>query len=315
MNQMVVSIDQEKDNKDIIAAIKLFASKNKKTSLVVIGKQKDLVLLEKFSNISLVYSYIEGNVESNYKEDTIIKSLDMLKEKNNKCLISFINKKELYDYTLNKFDKIFDPFYLTRFLTGKNNCYSFIADTGISDDINAIKYLNILKESTSFIEHVFSLNNPTFSILASDDKLSSLDKEESAFYKKVESIKEFNKITSFDQLLEGKSNLYLTNARISNAIIQSIKSIFEVYHNKFSQYIKDDFVAKVSNFFAKKMNQFVFSNTNSYLDRHGSYLLGFEKLIVNIPTYSKMYDIYNSLLNIQKYLNYLTLSDIENNRK
>ena len=116
--------------------IKLFPHKHPSTTLYVIGKQKDLIILEKNKNIVLSYIFIEGQNDIDLVEANKKASINVLNKEEGDCLISFLPKKEVYVYTSKSIKKIYTPFYLTSFLTGSNNRYAFLADSGLNDELS-----------------------------------------------------------------------------------------------------------------------------------------------------------------------------------
>lgn len=314
MKNLVISLDNVSNNniQTIVQGIKYFALKNKTISIFVVGKQKDILTLESQKNLNLVFSHLEGEEEKKdlYKF-TLDLALDTLKDKNGDAFISFINKKELYSLT-SKIKDISFPFYLNRFLTGITNRYSYLADAGLNDYITIEEYKTMLKESREFLSNTFQLKNPTFSLASPTENRNNLSDVDKELLSTLSVEDNFNGLSSPFNMIRGKSDLYLASGIESEFLIQGIKAMALSYKEKYDKYIKDDFFAKVSTFFARRMNKFVLSNTKSNLNRLGSFLLGKEKLIIKGDTDATATDILNMLLDIKKYLDYLTLRDFNN---
>ena len=95
--------------------IKLFPHKHPSTTLYVIGKQKDLIILEKNKNIVLSYTFIEGQNDIDLVEVNKKTSINVLNKEEGDCLISFLQKKEVHVYTSKSIKPIYTPFFSLAF--------------------------------------------------------------------------------------------------------------------------------------------------------------------------------------------------------
>ena len=188
--------------------------------------------------------------------------------------------------------------------------YSFLADSGLNDSLSYDEYIEILNTSRKFIEDVFFIKDSTYSIASANSKESDFTFNEQELFNGLKNKKGFNGMANGLDIVKGKSDLYLTNATNASFLIQGIKGMYESYKEKYDKYIKDDFVAKIANFFARKMNRFVNTNSSSYLERLGFYLLGKEKLLVKGFNDASPYDTLNMLLDNSKYIDYLVLKEL-----
>lgn len=316
MKKIIISLDNldASNSQKVVQGIKYFSLKNKTTDIFVVGSQKHILTLENKNHISLVFSHLEGEEEKEGLDKfTLSLALDTLKEKEGDALISFFNKKDLYELTKDRIKDISFPFYLTRFLSGITSRYSFLADSGLNDYISSSDFVKILEQSKEFISNVFLIKSPTFSIATSVEERKYLSLVEQELFGEINSFEGFNGLASPFSITRGKSDLYLINASQSEFFIQGIKGMHLAYKEKYDKYIKDDFFAKMSSFFGRKMNKFVLGHTNSNINRLGSFLLGKEKLIVQGDLEASTNDILNMLLDTKKYLDHLNL--VENQAK
>lgn len=313
MNKIVISLDNQNINyKNIVQGIKYFSIKKKKINIYVCGKQKDINNLTKIDNIHLLFSHKEGEEENDIKLKTLNLALSTLEKEQGDILLSYLDKKELYNLTLKQIKNTTTPFYLIRFLSGIISRYSFLADCGLNDELSFDEYISIYNTSKSFISDVFFIKEPTFSLASNNKETSYLLPLENELYNEFKKKTNFSGIANGYDIVRGKSDLYLIDAANASFLINGIKGMYESYKEKYDKYIKDDFTAKISNFFAKKMNRFVNTNTSSYLERLGYYLLGKEKLIIKGFEEANPYDTLNMLLDSSKYLDYLVLKEFGN---
>ena len=311
MNKIVISLDNQNINySNIVQGIKYFSIKKKNIQLYIVGKQKDINSLTKTNNVHLLFSHIEGNNKVDVKRKTLSLAIETLHKEEADIFISYLDKKELYKETLKSIKNISTPFYLNRFLTGVISRYSFLADSGLNDSLSYDEYIEILNTSRKFIEDVFFIKDSTYSIASANSKESDFAFNEQELFNGLKNKKGFNGMANGLDIVKGKSDLYLTNATNASFLIQGIKGMYESYKEKYDKYIKDDFVAKIANFFARKMNRFVNTNSSSYLERLGFYLLGKEKLLVKGFNDASPYDTLNMLLDNSKYIDYLVLKEL-----
>ena len=312
MKKLVISLDNlsNSNTQKVVQGIKYFSLKNKIYQIFVVGKQKDILTLDNKNNIKLIYSHLEGEDEVKDLDKTTFKfALETFKENDCDVFISFMDKKELYSLTSSIIkDKAF-PFYLNRFLSGITSRYSFISDAGLNDFVSIEEYKEMLKTSKEFINNTFQIKDPTFSLASSTEDRKHLTGVEVELYGELNSYEGFNGLSSPFNIIRGKSDLYLASGIQSEFLFQGIKAMHLSYKEKYDKYIKDDFFAKISTLFAKRMNKFVLTNTNSNLNRLGSFLLGKEKLVVKGDVDASPADILNMLLDTKKYLDYLILKD------
>ena len=87
-------------------------------------------------------------------------------------MIWFLPKKEVYVYTSKSIKQISTPFYLTSF---SNNRYVFLADSGLNDELSINEFMDVYKNSISFIKKVFLISSPHFTFISKDNDQTSLN--------------------------------------------------------------------------------------------------------------------------------------------
>ena len=96
----------------------------------------------------------------------------------------FTKKRSLCLY-FKKHQTNIHSFFLTSFLTGSNNRYSFLADSGLNDELSINEFMDVYKNSISFIKKVFLISSPHFTFISKDNDQTSLNVVEFELYKEI----------------------------------------------------------------------------------------------------------------------------------
>lgn len=302
MNKIIIDCSLEKPYLlYLIQAIKVFASKNKQTTLYVVGGQKDLGTLKTEKNIISVIADQSGR----RSEEVSALCWKTMEEQNADVLLAAMDNATLKQSAKERLKEENTPFFLTRFLSSTPSRFGYLADSGYHKSLSPNEIVSICQQSIRFLKGTFLIASPDYAIVSPTDRKEDLPSGFDEAYSSFQGDKNFKKLVPVDQLLDGKCDLYLTDPTMGQSIIKATYQTYRIYHDKFIQYKNDDFLAKVAFWLGGKMIRNITNQTSARMDATGSFLLGYNKLVVNANPSTNYGGYLSTLTNIQSYLNHL----------
>jgi fatty acid/phospholipid biosynthesis enzyme len=312
MKNIVMDLSGYDEGPSIISqAVKVFLEKSKYVNIYVVGNQKDLTPLSKQKNVTCVSAYNEGDIRPSNNDYIYQKSWEAMEKSKADVLITPADRTTVLKSAESHLNKIGMPILITRFLSANAGRFCFLTDCGANASLSSIQYQSMAKEVYLFVKTVFSLSEPKYSLVGSSNEPGDLAEITRDAFDALEGKQGFKGITSFNQILDGKCDIYLADGTLSQAIIQSMYSIYKVFNDKYVKYQKEDFRAKISKFFGTAMARDINATTSAKLDQTGLMLLGYDKFVINSNKTTNTGGIIATLNNAQKYLNSLSTEEVE----
>lgn len=308
MNKIVVDCTLEKETlPGLIQAVKVFANKNKNTTIYMVADQKDLGTFKDTKNVVSIIAYKEGDPTPKHKDYITRLAWETMRKEEGDVFISASSKHEIIDHAKENLKEEHLPFFLTRFLSSTPSRFGFLGDSEYHPQLFAEEFVLISEKASKFLQDVFLISAPKYTLVSPSENIEDLSENLRDAYDSLEGKENFKKLTPVNEILNGKHDLYLADATTSQMIVKSTYQIYTIYHDKFKKYKDNDFKAKVAFFLGRRMVSDILSSTSARMDATGSFLLGYDKLVIKANPSTNYGGYFATLSNAQSYLNYLIL--------
>jgi hypothetical protein len=197
------------------------------------------------------------------------------------------------------------PSYVTFFMTKTNNRFSFLGSTGVLKDPKPQEMVALLKEIIALAKKALFFTDISAAFVTGTGKEADLSSWEKETFDALRNEPEFKGLVSGGEVMEGKYDIYLCSATLGQVIEETIYSGYQMYKEKYDQYIKDDFKSRFAVHLGKKMVRFVNSTTQAFVRDYGSFLLGFDRLIIKTDPHCSLKGYQTALECAGYYINSL----------
>jgi len=286
MSKILIDVSAlEKDSSKAVQGIKFFLSKNKNSSVVVIGDINNLLTIKNESNIELI------NVDTYDRE--LDDSTEFLKGKTQKIAFSllrnpeskidsyvtFTDKDEIASACKNCLKKSSDSqLYITLFANAYTSKKTVIGDLGFKMNPTIDDYLYYLNALKFYCSAVLKIEKPGFKYLIPSN--ITIDRKEKEIIERLKEEEGYLGLLETENFLQAKTDILLGNPVLFQTVIAGINQGITVFDSYIEKGVNTSFNYKIGNMFMKRLFQSFHASVDKKIISGGVVLLGFEKNVI-----------------------------------
>lgn len=290
----------------LVPGIKLFAKKNKKDDVYVVGSAKDLLTMTGDDNVHVVdadkFEPSRGALE-NVRDNSLRASLELLNRKKDgeAVLFSFHDKKAVTEAVQAVYDSTGEkPFYGAQFPNAYTGHKTLLADLGFDLDPKPEDFVSYCALAKKMLRKRFGIEEPKVKFLVPANvgktafdyaTLSLLSKD-----------KDFaGEVTTAD-MITAECDLLLGHPVLVQAAISGFRRGIEIYDDYISYSSERAVTFKIGATLLKKLFQAFHSGIDRKMVSNGTWLFGYAKDIVLLEKDTNMVGVQGVLSSVTKLL-------------
>lgn len=282
--KLIVDLGSIKDEASVLVpGIKLYAKKNKKTEVYVVGKTSGMLTLAPEDNLYVVdvdtYEPIRGMLE-NVRDMGLRVSLDRLNREKEKeaALLSFHSKEEVVEALNTIYEPTSSaPFYATRYPNAYTGHMTLLGDLGYQCSPKAEDFVEYAKLSRKILKEHFGIEHPSIKyLIPSGIPKSDFDAEILSCLRNEE---DFKGEATTKELLDPKCDILLGLPNVIQSAISAFRVGIDLY-DEYIQYSSErSFVYKIGSTMLKKVLMGFHSGIDRKMTSGGTILMGYSRRV------------------------------------
>lgn len=272
------------DNKTAIQGIKIFLSKNKDSSVMIIGNQDQLLTIKDHKRVEIQsFKETKDKIDNRFKkinDESLALAMSLLTDKNND-FIGFVtySKKSDVAKAAHEFliKKETSPLFVATFANYKTHRVTCIGDLGYNNNPSIKDYINYLDLMTRYMKHGFKKEKTEFKLLTFnkdyDNPLREVFKDKEGYQGEIEG----------RDLLKCDTDIVLGHPKEFLGIISGIDHGISIYDEFIKDQVKRSVGLRLFSYptFKNVLRSFHFE-IDQKLTSGGNILLGYDKNIIVI---------------------------------